>query len=80
MITKTSIALLHKGEKMGKLTKRVIAIMCIFMMVISMVTVVEAVDTNGKVTVTNVKPGETYKIFKILTLESLMKPKGLIHI
>ena len=50
---------------MGKLTKRVIAIMCIFMMVISMVTVVEAVDTNGKVTVTNVKPGETYKIFKI---------------
>ena len=42
---------------MGKLTKRVTAIMCIFMMVISMVTVVEAVDTNGKVTVTNVKPG-----------------------
>ena len=65
---------------MGKLTKRVIAIMCIFMMVISMVTVVEAVDTNGKVTVTNVKPGETYKIFKILTLEVLMKPKGFIHI
>ena len=47
---------------MEKLTKRVIAIMCIFMMVISMATVVEAVDTNGKVTVTNVKPGETYKI------------------
>ena len=76
MITKTSIALLHKGEKMGKLTKRVIAIMCIFMMVISMVTVVEAVDTNGKVTVTNVKPGETYKIFKILTLESFDETKG----
>lgn len=61
---------------MGKLTKRVIAIMCIFMMVISMVTVVEAVDTNGKVTVTNVKPGETYKIFKILTLESFDETKG----
>lgn len=76
MIIKTSIALLHKGEKMGKLTKRVIAIMCIFMMVISMVTVVEAVDTNGKVTVTNVKPGETYKIFKILTLESFDETKG----
>lgn len=68
--------MLHKGEKMGKLTKRVIAIMCIFMMVISMVTVVEAVDTNGKVTVTNVKPGETYKIFKILTLESFDETKG----
>lgn len=57
---------------MGKLTKRVIAIMCIFMMV----TVVEAVDTNGKVTVTNVKLGETYKIFKILTLESFDETKG----
>lgn len=67
---------MHKGEKMEKLTKRVIAIMCIFMMVISMVTVVEAVDTNGKVTVTNVKPGETYKIFKILTLESFDETKG----
>lgn len=61
---------------MEKLTKRVIAIMCIFMMVISMATVVEAVDTNGKVTVTNVKPGETYKIFKILTLESFDETKG----
>lgn len=61
---------------MEKLTKRVIAIICIFMMVISMVTVVEAVDTNGKVTVTNVKPGETYKIFKILTLESFDETKG----
>lgn len=44
-------------------------------MVISMATVVEAVDTNGKVTVTNVKPGETYKIFKILTLESFDETK-----
>lgn len=61
---------------MEKLTKRVIAIMCIFIMVISMVAVVEAVDTNGKVTVTNVKPGETYKIFKILTLESFDETKG----
>lgn len=60
---------------MEKLTKRVIAIMCIFIMVISMATVVEAVDTNGKVTVTNVKPGETYKIFKILTLESFDETK-----
>ena len=67
---------MHKGEKMEKLTKRVIAIMCIFMVVISMVIVVEAVDTNGKVTVTNVKPGETYKIFKILTLESFDETKG----
>lgn len=49
--------------------------MCIFIMVISMATVVEAVDTNGKVTVTNVKPGETYKIFKILTLESFDETK-----
>lgn len=49
--------------------------MCIFIIVISMATVVEAVDTNGKVTVTNVKPGETYKIFKILTLESFDETK-----
>lgn len=49
--------------------------MCIFIMVISMAIVVEAVDTNGKVTVTNVKPGETYKIFKILTLESFDETK-----
>ena len=59
-----------KGLKMGKLIRKAVAIMCIFMMVISTVTFVEAVDTNGKITVTNVKPGETYKIFKILTLES----------
>ena len=55
---------IHKGEKMEKLTKRVIAIMCIFMVVISMVIVVEAVDTNGKVTVTNVKPGEHIRYLK----------------
>ena len=64
---------------MGKLVRRVVAIMCIFMMVISMTSYVGAVETsahNGKVTVTNAKSGETYNIYKILTLESYDKDKG----
>lgn len=54
--------------------------MCIFMMVISMKSYVGAVETSaqniGKVTVTNAKAGETYNIYKILTLESYDKDKG----
>lgn len=54
--------------------------MCIFMMVISMTSYVDAVETSaqniGKVTVTNAKAGETYNIYKILTLESYDKDKG----
>ena len=65
---------------MGKLVRRVVAIMCIFMMVISMTSYVAAVETSaqniGKVTVTNAKAGETYNIYKILTLESYDKDKG----
>lgn len=70
----------HKGLKMGKLVRRVVAIICIFMMVISSTAVVGAVETSaqniGKVTVTNAKAGETYNIYKILTLESYDKDKG----
>lgn len=66
---------------MGKLVRRVVAIMCIFMMVISMTSYVGAVETSaqniGKVTVTNAKAGETYNIYKILTLESYDKDKGI---
>ena len=64
---------------MGKLIRKVVAIMCIFMMVISSTAVVDAEETsahNGKVTVTNAKAGETYNIYKILTLESYDKAKG----
>ena len=66
---------------MGKLIRRVVAIMCRFMMVISSTAVVDAEETSaqniGKVTVTNAKAGEVYKIFKILTLESYDKDKGI---
>lgn len=65
-----------------KLMKRILAIVCTFVMIISMATGVNAVDdvassttataaqTKGTITVTKAKAGETYKIYKILTLES----------
>lgn len=64
-----------------KLMKRILAIVCTFVMIISMATGVNAVnDTSttatagttekGSITVTKAKAGETYKIYKILTLES----------
>ncbi len=62
-----------------KLMKRILAIVCTFVMIISMATGVKAVEkpakvpakpTTGTITVTNAKAGETYKVYKILSLES----------
>lgn len=63
-----------------KLMKRILAIVCTFVMIISMATGVNAVDntsaattakpTTGTITVTNAKAGEEYKVYKILSLES----------
>ncbi|WP_418438757.1 SpaA isopeptide-forming pilin-related protein [Catenibacterium sp.] len=63
-----------------KLMKRILAIVCTFVMIISMATGVNAVEPskapaqsqskNGTITVEKAKAGETYKIYKILTLES----------
>lgn len=62
-----------------KLMKRILAIVCTFVMIISMATGVNAVEkpakapakqTTGTITVTNAKAGETYKVYKILSLES----------
>lgn len=62
-----------------KLMKRILAIVCTFVMIISMATGVNAVEqpskaqpqqTKGTITVEKAKAGETYKIYKILTLES----------
>lgn len=64
-----------------KLMKRILAIVCTFVMIISMATGVNAVDepstspTKGSITVENVKAGETYKVYKILTLDSYDKDK-----
>ena len=69
-----------------KLMKRILAIVCTFVMIISMATGVNAVDNTsttvtstperGKITVTNAIAGEDYKIYKILSLESYDKTAG----
>lgn len=64
-----------------KLMKRILAIVCTFVMIISMATGVNAVETTattstpekGSITVLKAKAGETYKVYKILTLESYDK-------
>lgn len=64
-----------------KLMKRILAIVCTFVMIISMATGVNAVNETstaattgtkerGTITIEKAKAGETYKIYKILTLES----------
>lgn len=58
-----------------KLIKKIAAIMFAFMMVVSMSCNVKAVGgtspaTKGTITITNAKVGETYKLYKILSLES----------
>lgn len=64
-----------------KLMKKILAIVCTFVMIISMATGVNAVNepsttpTPGSITVENVKLGETYKVYKILTLDSYDKDK-----
>lgn len=58
-----------------KLIKKFAAIMFAFMMVVSMSCNVKAVEgtspaTKGTITITGAKKGETYKLYKILSLES----------
>lgn len=59
-----------------KLIKKIAAIMFAFMMVVSMSCNVKADDITtttgetGKITITGTKKGETYKLYKILSLES----------
>lgn len=66
----------RKGERNKmKLIKKIAAIMFAFMMVVSMSCNVKAVEgtspaTKGTITITNAKKGETYKLYKILSLES----------
>lgn len=67
-----------------KLMKRILAIVCIFVMIISMATGVNAVDDKsntatpattetGSITLENAVAGDEYKVYKILTLESYVK-------
>lgn len=62
-----------------KLMKRILAIVCTFVMIISMATGVNAVNDSsttaattetGKITINNAIAGEKYKAYKILTLDS----------
>lgn len=60
-----------------KLIKKIAAIMFAFMMVVSVSCNVKAVEgttpttgETGTITITNAKVGETYKLYKILSLES----------
>ena len=61
-----------------KLIKKIAAIMFAFMMVFSLSTNVKAekgVNTSqGSITISNVKKGETYKIYRILDLDSYNYP------
>lgn len=66
-----------------KLIKKIAAIMFALMMVVSMSCNVKADDTTtattgetGKITINNAIPGQTYKIYKILELESYDSTTG----
>lgn len=64
-----------------KLIKKMLAIMFAFMMVVGMGTKVNAEEgaqpnTKGTITVSNVKEGHTYNLYKILNLESYSYEKG----
>ena len=69
-----------------KLMKRILAIVCTFVMIISMATGVNAVNessstatttqTTGSITLENAVVGDTYKVYKILSLESYIKDKA----
>lgn len=67
-----------------KLMKRILAIVCTFVMIISMATGVNAVEqpskapaqTKGSITITKAKAGEEYKVYKILSLESYDESKN----
>lgn len=67
-----------------KLIKKIAAIMFAFMMVFSLSTNAKAntgsqttSDQTGSITITNVKKGETYNVYKVLTLDSYDKDNGL---
>lgn len=68
-----------------KLMKRILAIVCTFVMIISMATGVNAVENasttaatqpKGSITLENAVVGDEYKVYKILTLESYVKDKA----
>lgn len=68
-----------------KLMKRILAIVCTFVMIISMATGVNAVENTsttsatqpkGSITLENAVVGDEYKVYKILTLESYVKDKA----
>lgn len=64
-----------------KLIKKMLAIMFAFMMVVGMGTKVNAEEdaqpgTKGTITVSNVKEGHTYNLYKILNLESYSYETG----
>lgn len=62
-----------------KLMKKILAIVCTFVMIISMATGVNAVDepttaqTTGSITLQGAVAGDTYNVYKILSLESYDK-------
>lgn len=62
-----------------KVIKKITAIMLSIMMVLGMCSVVGAADVTapkGKITINNAISGQTYKIYKILTLESYDNAEG----
>lgn len=64
-----------------KLVKKMLAITFTFMMIVGMSTNVKAMegsqtDTKGTITVSNVSEGHTYKLYKILNLESYSYESG----
>lgn len=61
-----------------KIIKKITAIMLSIMMVLGMCSVVGAADgITGKITINNAISGQTYKIYKMLNLESYDKDKNL---
>ena len=59
-----------------KLIKKIAAIMFAFMMVFSLSTNVKAIE-KGSIEINNAIKGQTYKIYKIMELESYNPTKGL---
>lgn len=59
-----------------KLIKKIAAIMFAFMMVFSLSTNAKAETLQGSITINNAKKGETYKIYRILDLDSYNYPEG----
>lgn len=59
-----------------KLIKKIAAIMFAFMMVFSLSTNVKAIE-KGSIEINNAIKGQTYKIYKIMELESYNSTEGL---